>query len=507
MSVLTQVCEPLASLHTALALERHHQSAGLEVAVGRDPFSRYAAVLSTDVEQRLSKRIAALAAASPPLSAAERDEQTQLRALRTELGRLRVERALRALTARQVSCEDRLELDLEEAGTYPFRRADQLLAEARDRGHRADIERAFVAGLDELNPILLDRRSRLAEAANDQGFSSTLAMLRAHVGVAVAPLAEQMRELLAQTEAIYRETMGWLMRKKLNLELADAARFDLPALFGNSPLDAHFPGQLMVETVRGCLGEAGVDALAGGRIELDLAVRATSRVGARCEPVEVPNRIAIFCESTGGRRGWQRFYHELGQGLASAYTDPRLPYAYRRLRDGSVDVCYGFLVQYLLVNPGWLRRYVGLNARRDSVNYLFVANVEKLCHVRRAAARLLYELELYGPGVAISELPASYANHMRQALGLAYPRELYLYDADQSLACAHDLQAWLCEPLLVGSVVDSFDEDWYRNPACGAFLKRQWARGGRLTMDQLVEELGYERISVQPLVEAFERAL
>ena len=68
-------------------------------------------------------------------------------------------------------------------------------------------------------------------------------------------------------------------------------------------------------------------------------------------------------------------------------------------------------------------------------------------------------------------------------------------------------RARLFSALFSGHLVHYFDEDWWRNPRCGPFLKKQWAAGRKLRVDELAKEIGYDGLTVKPLVKLFTKNL
>ena len=96
---------------------------------------------------------------------------------------------------------------------------------------------------------------------------------------------------------------------------------------------------------------------------------------------------------------------------------------------------------------------------------------------------------------------------MLGALKLVYPKELFLYDVDRAFYVARYLRAWLFEALLSKHLVHYFDEDWFRNPRTGEFLRRHWMLGSRFTVEEMAKEIGYSRLDTAALEEDMLKAL
>jgi hypothetical protein len=207
----------------------------------------------------------------------------------------------------------------------------------------------------------------------------------------------------------------------------------------------------------------------------------------------------------GGRRDWQHVLHELGRALLHAHTSAHEPFEFRRLGDTSLSESHAFLLQYLLVDRAWTKRYIGMQKPKG---YLLLAHLEKLAYLRRYAAKLHYELALHDAGEGgIEGKDALYEELMRKALHVRYPRELFLYDVDRGFYVARYLRAWLFEALLSKHLVHYFDEDWFRNPRTGDFLRRHWALGQRLSVEETAKEMGYAKLDTAALEQEMLKAL
>jgi hypothetical protein len=501
------------ALQGELELERYLSGAGLKIGSELTGiYDRYRDLESAEARASVRARLAnvrdELGGAAAGLSRdALAAEERRLRYLHAELVELFVGAETKALYDDLVTREQRALLELGEGDVVPFRRAGLEMSLERGRERRARIEHAQVRVVEErLNPIHAERLGMEAGVARSMGHASFAELWQAVHGIDLRDLLRIMQGFVRATDDMYREAMGWYVRKQVGIALADARRHDMLAIFHGDRWEDMFPKSDMVRVASRFLGEMGIDLRAGGNIELDLEPRDLKRLRAFCAPIEVPGRVVIVTSPEGGRRDWRRFFHELGMALHLAYTSPEEPYEHRCLGDASLRESYAFLMQYLLTDRSWLKRYLGMRMSKVR-DYLFDVYLEKLAYLRRYTARLAYELELRGDGVDADDMPERYEAHMRQALVLGYPRGLFLYDVDQTFYSARYLRAWLFEALLSKHLVHYFDEDWYRNPRCGVFLKKHWALGSRHSVEGMVEEIGYEGLTARPLEEELVRAL
>jgi hypothetical protein len=376
-----------------------------------------------------------------------------------------------------------------------FRKLAAEVANSDDRERRGQLESAQMAFIEQLTPLYAERIQIEHGIARSFGKENYSDLWQSVSGIDLRALDALFQGFLARTEDMYREAMGWAIRKRTGLALADARRHDVTSLFRGEEFDDFFPKAEIREVPRRFLSEMGVDITAGGNISFDLEPREKKSPRTFCATIEVPQRVVLVIQLEGGRRDWQHLLHELGHGLHFGHTDAEAPYEFRRLGDYSLTETYAFLFQYLLTDRSFLKRYLGMQRPKD---YLFLAYLEKLTFLRRYAAKLHYELLLH-TGEGVEGKDALYEQILGDALKIRYPRELFLYDVDRAFYTARYLRAWNMEALLTKHLVHYFDEDWFRNPRTGQFLKRHWAHGHRFRVEELAKEIGYGALNTAAL--------
>jgi hypothetical protein len=249
----------------------------------------------------------------------------------------------------------------------------------------------------------------------------------------------------------------------------------------------------------------GLDPTAGGRIIYDLDEREGKRSRAFCAPVRVPDEVYLVLRPHGGQSDYTTLLHELGHALHFAHADGDLPFEFRWLGDNSVTETYAMLFDHRMHDRGWLRRYTQLGKRLDAFRRMMA--FEELHFIRRYCAKLLYEIDVYGHRGAWDGLADSYVDQLSAATGFIYRSEDAFIDLDPGFYSARYLRAWQLQALLSDSLIERFNEDWYRNPAAGPWLTGELlARGQRDTADELARRLGGE-LSFEPLQRAVERGL
>lgn len=395
-------------------------------------------------------------------------------------------------------------VELDDGARRPLRDVRLLLAGTVDREERGRLEEARLRAARDLAPLMAEKIGIEQGIARNLGYKDLTDVWKSHLGVDPDACATLASELLEKTDDLYREVMGWTVKKRLGVELADARRCDVPFVLAARYRDYEdaFSVADMVAKAREFLGRLRVDLTAQGRIKLEVEQPdgpSRAFVGA----IRVPSDVRLALELRDGERDWMAFLNALGRALFLGHVEPDAPVEHRVLGDGSIDLAYSTLFRHLLLDREWLKKSLGFQRPKD---YLILAHLERLYDLRLTAGRLLYELELRRKG-SVEGMDERFETLMRRAVGVTYPRELYLHDVRSGLHSLVQFRSRLYEALFSGHLVHYFDEDWWCNPRCGPFLKKQWGQGRRFSIEELVREIGYEGLTVKPLVKLFTKNL
>jgi hypothetical protein len=152
------------------------------------------------------------------------------------------------------------------------------------------------------------------------------------------------------------------------------------------------------------------------------------------------------------------------------------------------------LFDRLPTDAGWLKRYLRLPTS-PATDGARMAAFAALAVLRRHCAKLAYERSLSLRG-ASEERAEEYAQGQRRALSVEPHAGFFLFDADPQLYSARYLRGWALEARLARHLTGRFNEDYWRNPATGAWLRTLFARGGGLEAETLAQELGGQPLSL-----------
>ncbi|MGH7361104.1 MAG: hypothetical protein ACREJI_05780, partial [Candidatus Methylomirabilales bacterium] len=384
-----------------------------------------------------------------------------------------------------------------EGREIPLPDHEAALRDEPDRTMRARMAAAHAEALRAVSPLRAEILARIQDGAAALGYADVAGVCRTLGPADLEILAKHAQEILDQTESMYEETLAWAFRRHLHVRLKEARHHDLLRLFRAPWLDPLFPARLLLPAAEATLRALRLDLSPAGRIRLDLEERPGRASRAFVAAAEVPDRIYLVARAASGLEVHEGFWHELGHALHYAHTDGSLPVEERRLGDASVAEVHASLLEGLVREAGWLKRFLEVGQPRDT---LWVAHLRLLGLARRSAATLLHEL-LLPEGSNAEARAEAYRHLLGQAMRVEVSPELALAEADPFLASAHTLGAWMGAALLADGLRERFDEDWYRNDRTGPFLRELWQQGLRPTLEALLQQLGLGPLTPEPLLQ------
>jgi hypothetical protein len=418
-------------------------------------------------------------------------------------------RQLAAHDEREIAWEASAVVPVTDTRQIPFETVSIEIANSTDPAERHAIEaaRAKVVAR-ELAPMRRERFERERDITEALGLASSYnAAFELLSGISLEGLRNECEQFLRDTDPLWREVFPEFTRRVLGMEPADATRADAMALFRAREFDAYFPSARMESAIRGQVKEMGIDPLAAGRITLDTGEREGKRARAFCSPVRVPNEVYLVLRPHGGQTDWMTFLHELGHALHFAYMRPDLAFEYRWLGDNSVTEGYAMLFDHRMKDRGWLKRYTELGEARLP-DFIRTTGFEELQFLRRYCAKLIYEVQLYGGAVRWESLPDLYVELLTRATTFRYNTADAFVDVDPRFYAARYLRAWQLQALIAETLVERYDEDWWRNPRAGPWIASAlFGEGQRELAHEQAMRVSGKPLSFAPLVRAVEKML
>lgn len=438
------------------------------------------------------------------LKKSEGDDQKRLNVLYEYFITTFQAQEIKDLTDKILTLEAKAVIKLPQEEEVPFRMAEVKMANEQNRDRRALIYKGQGEVIREFNPILEESWDRIYEQASRLGFSNYVDQFQKLSGINLKDLDNRLQKFLSETEELYVDVLSWALNKKLGLKLREAQKSDLLYLFRFHEYDGFFPRGWMITLMRRWGEALNLDIHAEGRIFFDIEPRRNKSSRAFCVALEVPNQIVLVIQPRGGIEDYRAFLHELGHSLHFGYTSREEPFEFRRLGDASVTEAYAFTLEHMLLNPLWLKRYLDMG--KEAKNFLQLLHLKYLYFLRRYTAKLAYELFLHDGG-SLSGKKDAYRELLTDACKVTYEADSYLYDVDPYFYCARYLRAWIFEAQFSYFLMENFNEDWFRNPHAGEFLRDIWTYGQRYTVEELAQKIGIKELSLGGIMQRLDEHL
>jgi len=400
-----------------------------------------------------------------------------------------------AYTEQLAAQESALQVVWDDQG-LPYRSVGVRIANEPDARRRHALDASRRAALATLNPLREERHRTLLESVHALGQSSYVAFYDQLHELSLADLTKAAQHFLAATERVYFDALDELLGT-IGLARADAQPCDLAWLFRGRPFDAQFGARALLPTLYRTLRVLGVDLQEQPNIVLDTEPRPLKHPGAHCVPLAIPEEIRVVLLPGGGHQDYAALFQALGVAEYYAHRERTSRFAQRWLGDCSVPESYGLLLQHLLTDSRWLREYLGF---AQPVDYCRIAFFERLYQVRRCATQLLYEQELHR-AEDYEALAQRYVELFTRHLGIEHAPEPFLAEAEDGLYTAHRLRAWIFEAQHRRYLQKEYDEEWFRLPRVGRFLRDLWRESHQHSVEELARFMGYSGLDLRPLTD------
>jgi hypothetical protein len=370
-----------------------------------------------------------------------------------------------------------------------YRELERLLANEKSAVKRKALYAAAVPAIERLSQSLRRREERTAQLVKELGYPSYEAfgaeLRQADLG-RLSVLAE---EILQATQQPYRTVMERLAQRELGMPFANITRADIPRLFRAREVEEAFPKQEAMLRVHASLQGLGIDLTEMPNVLIDARELPRKNPRPLTLPIEVPGDVRLSEKPASGVLHQGRLMHEVGHALHYGFTrEQRFELA--RLGNPTVGEAYAALLEDLLEDPVWLEEHAGVSGDQRA-QYLAASSAHKLFLIRRAAGRLLYQLELHRREGA--DAKALYKAIMQRTDAMPMRPEdeaRYLVDQEDFFQSADSFRAWFLAGQLQGQLKARFGPAWWRSQEAGTFLKQLWSHGNALSARELAQAIG-----------------
>ena len=353
--------------------------------------------------------------------------------------------------------------------SIPLDGAQVRMANEPVRENRERIARATSQLVPRTDHLLAHRVELCQELAGELGFDSYEGLC-AVGGTDFDALAAEAAATLAATEDAWRDLLDFGLRKAVGpivpMPRGDAAAHDLARLERLALLDDIFNPRRLLSTTQSFLEAMGLSADAGGRILVDAEAKGHAQVLA----LRVPDEIVVTLGRSGGAMDYAGLLRALGEAHFLAARSPDLLVELKRGGDKAIPEAFASLFEGVLCEAAFLKRSLGASAR-DALEAARMVAIAELGRLRQQCAEFAFERVLYqeGPGDEVRGLGREL--HVK-ALLVDWPLSGWLSEVAPRFAVAPALRGTARAQSLRTKLTDVANEDWWRNPRSGPFLKR-----------------------------------
>jgi hypothetical protein len=218
---LTRIRDDLEQFAEALSREEYLTRSGLKdesrAAALRERFASLASRSAFEEVRAASQE-------------AEGDEAKRLRFLTEFLGTNRVEYQVRDASDRLTTAEASQTIAVD-GERIPLRSGEIRIKNEPDRSRRAALDLARLRTIAELAGLRREILEQSHEEARRLGFRGYTSLCQELSGIDLQALRELTQPILAHTLDMYRDLLGWYLRRRVGVEPSNARRHDLLRLF------------------------------------------------------------------------------------------------------------------------------------------------------------------------------------------------------------------------------------------------------------------------------------
>ncbi|HLL00438.1 MAG TPA: chromosome segregation protein SMC [Myxococcaceae bacterium] len=377
---------------------------------------------------------------------------------------------------------------------------ERLLANEKSAVKRRALYTAAVPAIERLSQSLRRREERTEQLVKELGYPSYEAFSGELRQADLGRLSLLAEEILQATQEPYRVVMERLAQRELALPFTALTRADIPRLFRAREVEDAFPKEEPLLRAHASVQGLGIDLAEMPNVYID--AKDTPRKNSRplTLAIEVPGDVRLSVKAGSGVLHQARVMHEFGHALHYAFTHKLMRFELARLGNPTVGEAYSALFEDLLEDPVWLEEHAGVRGEQRA-QYLAASSAHKLFLIRRAAGKLLYQLELHRQeGV---DAKALYRAIMERTDAMPMKPEdeaRYLVDQEDFFQSADNFRAWFLAGQLQAQLKARFGPAWWRSADAGAFLKGLWSHGNAWSAKEVAEAMGERGIAPDVLL-------
>lgn len=328
------------------------------------------------------------------------------------------------------------------------------------RAARNALSAAYQEAVAAINPLRERWYGARVAAARELGFDDLAALHEAISGYRLDELVAEVQRFVFESETVYFAALRRYLAL-IDIELGDASEADVAHILRGGGFSAWFDVRDLPRITE--------------RLAVDLGL------GSRAE-------ISV---SDGGYAAYAASLRAVGATLTSADGGDRPV-------DRSVPEAAGLLFERLLLSDAWLEHGLGVPDQEIPVVADFLA-FGALYRLRREAAMLFYELRLHR-GEESTLAQAYYSGTIGLLTGTRAPESDYLAGIGDGFESATSFRASSLAGALRTALEARHGHGWWREAAAGEMLRQALGGGAALRADDVVAQLGYNRLDWRPVL-------
>jgi hypothetical protein len=494
-----------AAYNSEFELAHYKYRAGLETELNLESiFERYSDLFTKDA----IKTIKTAKLNTPGHQA------TEIAAMRNLLGAICLgflEKCAREVTSEVARCEGSIKITWNNE-TLSVHKATSVLANETFSSQRRELHARWSEAIGSCSDLRAARFEEFRSAARELGFETLRDFYQETKGVNYEKLATQTDNFLTKTETVYFKLLREIISREMpdvdgsKPHYADFFYFNRMAW-----LDSFFPKENLKRAYIGTMNELGIKVEKQANIKIDDELRPQKTARASCFRIHPPDDIRLLVSPIGGAYDYRTFFHEAGHAQHFSWVSPTLFERYPEFiypPENATTESFAFLFQNLFNDPIWLSEHLP-NLREEQARKIArELSLITLFSVRRAWAKLRYEIELHGyTDIRSEKLSASYSSLQTQATGFERDGTLYVWDVDDGFYCTAYLRAWAFEAGFREHLKTRHGRRWWRERKAADALVDIWNVGCRYSVEELAKQIGFNEISFDFLADDLIKAI
>lgn len=368
--------------------------------------------------------------------------------------------------------------------------AQSLIAQEANPGRRRELQARRADLVEQIQDLRLERVAKLQQGAQALGYDNYLLLQQLAQPCEFEKLLTAAAHFLTKTESAFVNQLRPLLARFADASLDEASPADLSFAQRLSRFAPYFAGERWREIYADLFAGLGFKVAQQSQVEIDDVPRSGKQSRSCCTPVQVPEEVKLVLNPEAALSGGHLFYQNLlqtaGQTQLYAWTSRESLYEFRVPGDPALAEAWGTLFRNLLMDASFLAVTF---AFPESGEFRHALAVFRLLQVRRAAALLQYETELYADKLGL-QAGARFAELLTDATRLHHSEAEHLRAVEPAFRSAACLRAWAFEAQLREFLKTRYGLRWWTSRQAGDLVIDLWNTGHRYPVEELAVQVG-----------------